>query len=211
MRWDELTEAVGPEPLFESGMLLVGPVDAEDMQRQLSRWVAAGRLIRVRRGLYAFAGRDAEVRRPLHPYEIANRLVSGSYVSLNSVLSEGGLIPEYVPVTTSITTGRAGLRANPLGNYLYRHVKRSMFWGYESRDLPTGGRAFVAVPEKALVDLLYLHPEPDHPGYVEELRLQNLDRIRLDVLSTMAARCARVRVVRAVDRIIEAAEVEKAS
>ena len=201
MKWTELLDAVGSEPLFESGMLLVGEVDPTDVARQLSRWVAAGRLLRLRRGLYAFAGREAQLRRPLNPYEVANRLVPGSYVSLASVLAQAGLIPEYVPVTTSVTTGRPGMRSTPLGSFLYRRVKREMFWGYEARKVAPGVHLFVATPEKALVDMFYLESDADDPSFLSELRLQNLERVRLDVLATMAQRCGSARVVRAVDRV----------
>ena len=201
MRWDELLDAVGAEPIFESGLLLVGAVDRADVARQLSRWVASGKLTQLRRGLYAFCGVHARGLRPLGPYEIANRLVPGSYVSLTSVLARAGLIPEYVPVTTSITTGRPGLYVTPLGTFGYRHVKPAMFWGYETTDAEPGVRTFSAEPEKALVDLLYLEHDAADSRYLEELRIQNADRLRLDLLKDMAARCGVKRVSRAVDWI----------
>ncbi|MEN6430349.1 MAG: hypothetical protein ABFC80_05835 [Coriobacteriales bacterium] len=209
MRWSELLEAVGSEPVFESGMLLVGPVDRGDVYRQLTRWTKAGRLIQLRRGVYAFAGPDARRLRPPHPYEVANRLVPGSYVSLSSVLADVGVIPEYVPVTTSVTTVRPGRFVTPLGTFTYRHVKPALFWGIETVDVEGGGRAHVALPEKALIDLLYLHPDADDPAYLSELRLQNLDRLRLDVLATMAARAGVPRVARAVERITGLAALER--
>ena len=45
-----LVKVVGDEPVFESGLLLAGAVDPPDVQRQLSRWVASGRLYQLRRG-----------------------------------------------------------------------------------------------------------------------------------------------------------------
>ena len=41
-----------------------------------------------------------------HPFVVANALKKASYVSLQSALSHYGMIPEYVPVTTSVTTRR---------------------------------------------------------------------------------------------------------
>ncbi|MHB1136633.1 MAG: type IV toxin-antitoxin system AbiEi family antitoxin domain-containing protein [Coriobacteriia bacterium] len=210
MKWSELITAVGAEPVFETGHLLVGPTDHADVARQLSRWVADGRLIRLRRGLYAFGGAEAQVRRAPHPFEIANRLVPGSYVSLNSVLARGGIIPEYVPVTTSITTGRPGRRVTPLDAFVYRHVRASMFWGFETEVLPGGARVYVATPEKALIDVLYLTDDAANSRYLDELRLQHLDRLRLDVLATMAAKTGSRRVVSAVEQIIGMAEAESA-
>lgn len=211
MKWTELLDAVGGEPLFETGVLLVGDVDRADVTRQLSRWVASGKLVQLRRGLYAFAGSLARGLRNLGPYEIANRLVPGSYVSLSSALARAGLVPEYVPVTTSITTARPARYVTPLGTFVYRHVKSEMFWGYETVDLGPGVRAFAAVPEKALIDVLYLEHDSADPAYLEELRLQHLDRLRLDVLETMAQRCGVKRVTRAVSHIMEMAEGERAS
>jgi hypothetical protein len=211
MRWTELLDAVGGEPVFETGLLLVGDVDRADVTRQLSRWVASGKLVQLRRGLYAFAGSHARGLRNLGPYEIANRLVPGSYVSLSSVLGRAGIIPEYVPVTTSITTGRPARHVTPLGTFVYRHVKSEMLWGYETVDLEPGARAFAAVPEKALIDLLYLERDSADPAYLKELRIQHLDRLRLDVLEKMAERCGVKRVMRAVSHIMEMAKDERAS
>ncbi|MHB1340381.1 MAG: type IV toxin-antitoxin system AbiEi family antitoxin domain-containing protein [Coriobacteriia bacterium] len=209
MKWTELLEATGAEPIFETGSLLVGDVDRADVLRQLSRWTSAGKLLQLRRGLHAFGGADARARRQAQPYEIANRLVPGSYVSLSSVLASAGLIPEYVPVTTSVTTGRPGRFITPLGAFVYRHVKPAMFWGYEAVELYRGVRAYVATPEKALVDLLYLESDSANPAYLEELRVQNLDRLRLDTLEMMAVRCGLRRVSEAVKVIVEMAERER--
>lgn len=209
MRWQELITAVGPEPIFESGMLLVGPTDPADVARQLSRWVADGRLVRLRRGLYAFGGAEAEIRRRPDAFEIANRLVPGSYVSLGSVLARAGVIPEYVPVTTSVTTGRPGRRVTPLGAFVYRHVRTSMFWGFETEAQMSGARVYVATLEKALIDLLYLRVDSADTRYLDELRLQHLERFRLDVLATMAEKTGLHRVVSAVEYVIGLAEAEE--
>ncbi len=76
----------------------MGDVDRADVMRQLSRWVASGKLVQLRRGLYAFAGSQMRGLRTPGPYEIANRLVPGSYVSLSSVLARAGLIPSTCPL-----------------------------------------------------------------------------------------------------------------
>jgi len=46
--------------------------------------------------------------------------------------------------------------------------------------------AFVATPEKALLDLIYLQPDSDSLEYLEGLRLQNLDRLNLNQLIFLA-------------------------
>src|SRR4051794_5385816 len=134
MRFEDLLGIVGSEPVFETGLLLAGDVDPVDVRRQLSRWTRAGRLYQLRRGLYALAPPFQKVQP--HPFLVANRLVPGSYVSLQSVLAEHSLIPEYVPVTTSVTTSRPGRWDTPLGSYLFRHLQPDLITGFRRTRSP---------------------------------------------------------------------------
>jgi predicted transcriptional regulator of viral defense system len=104
MEFRELLTTVGDEPLFGTGLLLAGDVDPNDVRRQLSRWTAAGKLYQLRRGLYALA--PPYQKTSPHPFLIANRLVRASYVSLQAALAHYSLIPEHVPVVTSVTPAR---------------------------------------------------------------------------------------------------------
>ncbi|MGQ9767067.1 MAG: type IV toxin-antitoxin system AbiEi family antitoxin domain-containing protein, partial [Anaerolineae bacterium] len=104
MEFSRLLTIIGEEPLFETGLLLAGEVDPNDVRRQLSRWVKAGRLYQLRRGLYALAPPFQKVKP--HPFVVANRMARGSYVSLQAALAHYGLIPEAVPAVTSVTTAR---------------------------------------------------------------------------------------------------------
>lgn len=61
-----------------------------------------------------------------------------------------------------------------------------MFIGYRLTEVSPGQRAFLARPEKALLDLAYLRPERDTPVYLKELRLQNLEGLDLDELGRLA-------------------------
>jgi predicted transcriptional regulator of viral defense system len=184
MNFQRLVEIVGDEPVFETGLLLAGEVNPVDVRRQLSRWTKAGRVYQLRRGLYALAPPFQKVKP--HPFLVANRLVRGSYVSLQSALAHYGLIPEVAPVTASVTTARPGRWDTPLGSFEFRHVKTDLLRGYRLVEVGRGQHAFVASPEKALLDLVYLQPGGDAPGYLGELRLQNLDRIDLDELARQA-------------------------
>lgn len=68
MAFAQLLQVVGDDPVFETGLLLAGAVDALDVRKQLSRWVKAGRLYQLRRGLYALAPLFQKVRpHPLLP------------------------------------------------------------------------------------------------------------------------------------------------
>jgi len=112
--------------------------------------------------------------------------VRGSYVSCQSALAHYALIPEHVPATTSVTTARPARWDTPLGVYEFRHVKTDLFRGYRLIEPSPGQRAFITSPEKALLDLVHLQPGGDAPGYLQELRLQNLDRLDQDELQRQA-------------------------
>lgn len=201
MKFQELLEIVTDEPVFETGLLLAGAVNPADVRRQLSRWVQAGRLQQLRRGLYSLAPPYQKIKP--HPFVVANQLVRGSYVSLQSALGYYGLIPEYVPLVTSVTTGRTGRWETALGEYLYRHVKPALFGGYVRSEVSPGQAAFVATPEKALLDLIHLEPGADALPYLEELRLQNLDQFDLNELKRLAVKAGSPKLRRAADRLSE--------
>ena len=199
MEWEQLLHIVGHEPVFETGLLLAGDVDPAGVYRQLSRWVRAGRLYQLRRGLYALAPPYQKVRP--HPYVVAGALVPGSYVSLQSALSEYGLIPEMVPQVTSVSAARPGRWDTPFGTFLFHHIKPELVYGYHAWALGGQQRARIARPEKALLDLVYLTPGGDSLAYLRELRLQQLERLDLDTLQELAVRADSPKLLRAADRV----------
>jgi predicted transcriptional regulator of viral defense system len=205
MEFRQLVEIVGEEPAFETGLLLAGEVDPNDVRKQLSRWTQAGRLYQLRRGLYTLAPPFQKVKP--HPFVIANRLVPNSYVSCQSALAHYGLIPEYVPVTTSVTTARPARWDTPLGSFEFRHIKVDLLRGYRLTDF--NQQAFIATPEKALLDLIYLQPRGDSPDYLRGLRLQNLDRLDMEELQRQADLAGRPKLRRAVNAVKELARSEE--
>ena len=175
MKFASLLATVGDEPTFETGFLLAGDVDPADLRRQLSRWVTSGYLVQLRRGLYALAPPYRKTEP--HPFLVANRLVRGSYVSLQSALAHHGLIPEHVPVITSVTTGRPQHRENASGSFEYHHCPAERLTGYGVLRLGGGQEALVATAAKALADLIHLVPGADSRAYLSELRLTNLEKL----------------------------------
>jgi len=196
MEFAELVEIIKDEPVFETGLLLAGEVNSVDIRRQLSRWKQAGKIYQLRRGLYCLAPPFQKVNP--HPFLIANRLVPASYVSLQSALAYYGMIPEYVPVTTSITTSRPDHWETPLGIFDFRHIQVDFFDGYTLVDLSDNQQAFIARPEKALLDLVYLEPGADTLDYLVELRLENLSRLDWKVFESLVRRMKKPKLTRAI-------------
>ncbi len=199
MKWAELLALLQDEPLFHSSLLNAGPESAESIRRSLVRWVESGRLAQLRRGVYLVA-QPFRKKEP-HPFVVANMLKAASYVSLQSALAHYGCIPEHVPTVTSVTTGRPETLSTAFGSYQYRHLQRRLFFGYRPVSLSDHITAFLATPEKALLDLIYLSPQGDSLPFLEELRLQNTEVLDLRRLRELAERTGSARLARAAQNL----------
>jgi hypothetical protein len=202
MEWLELLRVVGAEPVFPSSLLLAGERSLPGIRLQLSRWVSAGRLLQLRRGVYALAPPWRKVAP--HPFTIANALQGGSYVSLQAALSFHGLIPEHPPVVTSVGPGRPETLSTPLGRFQFSHIATHLLYGYALIDVGQGQHGFVAHPEKALLDLVYLTPGGESPAFLDSLRLQQTDTIDAATLVALAERSGKPRLRRAAARTARA-------
>ncbi len=138
-----------------------------------------------------------------HPFTVANALKKASYVSLQSALAHHGMIPEYVPVTTSVTTGRPEELSTPIGRFQFRHVRIPLLFGFGETEIARDQMALLASPEKALVDLLYLTPHSDRVEYLWELRLERPRGLDLEGLHAVVERCRSAKIERAVERLLE--------
>ncbi len=196
MKYAEVLNIVEEEAVFDTGLLLAGNIQASDLYQQLTFWKKTGRILQLRRGLYALAPPYQKVRP--HPFHIANRMVPGSYVSCQSALAHAGLIPEWVPVVTSVSTGRPGIWKTPLGEYWCRHIRKGLLFGYRWVEVVPGQHAFIAEPEKALLDLIHLQPDGESEEYLNGLRLQNLETFNLDTFAELVGRGARPKLTRAI-------------
>lgn len=200
MEFDSLLRLVGDEPIFESSFLLAGDVDPKLIRIQLSRWVKAGKIFQLRRGLYSIAP-PYQKRQP-HPFLVANHLQKASYVSLQSALSFYGLIPEVVNITTSVSTGRPERLETPLGTYEFRHIKTELLFGYRMAELGEQS-ALIATPEKALLDMIYLQPGGVSTAYLKELRLQNTEKLDKDLLRKQSGKFNTPKLQNAVKEILQ--------
>ena len=205
MDFEQLLDIVADQPLFETSLLLSGEVDPNDVRRQLSRWVSSGRLKQLRRGLYTLAPPYQKIN--AHPFLIANFLMPSSYVSMQSALAYYGLIPEYAARTWSVSTARP---AQWDGGFHFQHLSPHLFFGYQRVELAQQQSAFVATPEKAILDLTHLTPNADDIDYLRQLRLQNLNQLNLEQLHEFARRAGKPKWRRVTDHITRLTHEESA-
>ena len=122
---------------------------------KISRWLAAGMLLPLKKGLYLVSPEISGLSCPL-PL-IANVLYGPSYVSLDYALFQYGLIPEQVFEITSVTTQRAKSFENRLGSFTYTRIPAELFSVGVTRVIATDKASYLlASPTKALCDKLLL-------------------------------------------------------
>lgn len=207
MKFSELLRIARKEPVFTTGLLLAGDTTSASVRCQLSRWVREGRIISLRRGCYTLAAPYTD--RSPSPFMVANAMKQASYVSCQSALEWYGLIPEAVLSVTSVTSGRPGKVNNSLGTFFYRHIKSSLLWGFRNEHISDNEMAKISLPEKALLDLVYLEPNGDSTAYLEQLRLQNTDLLDAERLISFAERWSKPKMGRAANRILLLIEEEE--
>lgn len=208
MKFEAFLKAFSTLPVIESVNVRHVFSNNKTMGVQLTRWVKQQRLIRLKRGVYLFS----ELYRKGNIFEpyIASALKRPSYLSLEKALEYSDWIPEGVGIYTCITSKRPDRFRNPLGVFDYKHLRTSLFWGYKAVTL-NGQTALIALPEKALLDLIYFTPGSVSVDYLEGLRLQNLNTMKLGRLMKFARRFQKPKMAKAAQIILEYAKASRKS
>lgn len=132
------------------------------------RLVAAGVLVKVEKGRYLLAGAN------IHDFQLANLLYEPSYISFESALNFYGMLSQFPVEVTSVTSAKSRQKIFSNKIFSYVHVDGRLFWGYEKK-----GDFLIALPEKALVDQLYIAAKGLKRVGVDELDLAGINKKRL--------------------------------
>lgn len=134
----------------------------------LNRLVKNRVLIRLKRGVYQPELQNLELEKT------ANELYYPSYLSFESALSRYGIlnqIPYSLTFATTKTTKQQSLAGREVE---YRQLKDGLFFGY---NLAEG--IYIAEPEKAVLDQLYLISKGMNASDTSEWSLVGLDKKKL--------------------------------
>lgn len=200
MNFDTLIKHVGALDMFDLALLVQAFDESrEGIRVQLSRWMKAGRVIGLRRGMYALP--DAYRRAVLTPARLANLLCRPSYLSGLWTLGFYDLIPERVVWLTSVTPRVPRHFENPFGVFDYRNLKRDAFFGYQTSAC-FGQDVLLAEPEKALLDHWHLTPGEWTGDRLSEMRYQHVEIIDIGKLWRYARQFSSPRLIRTTERWI---------
>lgn len=198
MKFKKLVEIGHSMPYFDLQTVLTLSGDKKrQLLTQLYQWSKKRWVIPLKRENYTLA--EPYRQAPLSPLLLANQLYRPSYLSTYWVLSYYGIIPEKVVPYTSITTRVTRHFKNAFGLFDYSSIKKTLFWGFESKQIGDEN-VWIALPEKALLDLWYLEAGEWTKERLTEMRLDghNLDVVRLKEFSKKMGLARLKRIVKQV-------------
>lgn len=193
MKYEDLLIKLDKHSFFDLATVVqLSDERRETIQVQLYRWCKKGKLIPLRRGMYALP--KPYISQTINPAELANHLYCPSYLSTYWALGYYGLIPEKVVTHTSITARATRKFKNAFGVFTYQHIKPSSFFGYCPLQI-NSHKILLAEPEKALLDLWHLETGKWTKERLTEMRFQNMEMINNDRLLKYAERFASPRIL----------------
>ena len=203
MKYAEFREKTKAYPFFRSNMFNHITDNVTLLRRQVSEWIKKGYVIQLKRGFYTLCEQDREVS--LSSYYLANSLYSPSYISLETALSIYGFIPEQVNAITSVSSKKTQYFENTLGRFYYHHIKTNLYGGFIAKKDEYGNNFFIATPERAIVDFLYLKTRGmdniDADVFDASFRFQNLETLNKSKLTTMAKQFGQIKLIKLINML----------
>lgn len=180
------------KPVFtlEEARTVAWETNPRTLALELHQWSQRGDLIGLKRGVYAYPEKLTSRA------EVARFLYAPSYISLEYALHHYGLIPDVVFTVTLVTPKTTRTLCSPIGDFVYRHLKPSLFWGYH----PETG---MGEKEKVILDTFYLEGKRLKPTeeFWEAFRWQNLKEVDFGKLKKMALKFQTKKVTRLADSL----------
>jgi predicted transcriptional regulator of viral defense system len=112
------------------------------------------------------------------PRDLTNVLRRRSYISLESALVDRGVISQNPSSLFCVTLDYPRSFRSKSISIIYRKISPDLYWGYEEK-ATRYNKYFIAEPEKALLDWIYLTRQEGLPTPLDELHLQFLSPSKL--------------------------------
>lgn len=143
--------------------------NANALKSNLKYYADSGRLFRVKKGIYAFS-------KNYDSFELAQKLLCPSYVSLRSALAFHGVVFQATQEVASVSLY---WRSYPINGfkYTFHAIKKNVF--FNPLGIKKEKNFWIATKERAIADTFYLMGETafDAPGTIDKELLLNLIKI----------------------------------
>ena len=137
--------------------------DANFVRKKLYRYIKAGKLYSVRKGVYA---KDKNYEK----YELATKIFTPSYISFETVLTKAGVVFQFYGqiFVASYLTREFTIDDQ---TYVLKKIKDPILTNQTGMDVKEN--YFIASPERAFLDVMYLNKE----YYFDNLLGINWDKV----------------------------------
>ncbi len=143
--------------------MLTGIRNADNLKATVNYHAAKGVIRRVRQGVY--------VKDPYRVEELAGRIYSPAYISLETVLLKAGVIFQYSPVITAVSYLSRKIDVDGL-TICYHKIIDSVL--VDGEGILRENNVNIATPERAFLDRLYLSKE----YYFDNTASLNRDKVK---------------------------------
>jgi len=124
---------------------IAGVKKESTMFNLVKRLLRNGILVKLEKNKYLL--KDTKI----HDFTLANLLYQPSYISFETALNFYGILSQFPYEIASATQKKTIKKIINDKTFTYIHLKRNLFWGYEKKT-----DFLIAMPEKALLDQIYL-------------------------------------------------------
>lgn len=128
--------------------LLFPKISYVNLRSRLSYFAEKGKLKRLRMGIYA--------KIEYNPFELANKLYTPSYISLETVLQRAGVVFQYDETIHLISYISKRIQVGDI-SIVYRKVSKKILLNNEGVEEREG--YFMATKERAFLDAVYLYKD----------------------------------------------------
>lgn len=168
MKFIDFKEMLKPYTIFTINE--IRKIDNGFHRRRLTEWQQKKYIKKIIKGHYIFS--DIQLNEQIL-FEIANRIYLPSYISLKMALSYHHLTPETIYQITSVSPRKTITFPTQIGEFSYRTIKPSLFFGYDLIRYNNQKFFKLASLEKAILDYLYLSPQLKTKDDFQSLRLNS--------------------------------------
>lgn len=160
-------------------------ISIKSAQVTASRYVSRGLLIRLKRDLFILPQRLQNATEE-EIFYIANLLQTPSYISLTTALSFYELTTQQTPnFIESIASKRTTMFEAKNFQFNYSIVKDEFYFGFERRE-----NYFIATPEKALADMIYLSSQGNYNADFEAVDLSGINKSEVKMILNKSSKAA---------------------
>ena len=142
--------------------LLFPQIPYGNLKKRMSYFAASGAVRKLRRGIYAKDQFDA--------FELANKIYTPSYISLETVLQKAGVTFQYYESIFAITYVSRTVKVDKY-TIEYRRIRTEIL--LNKQGIEEQGNVVIASPERAFLDVVYLYKE----YHFDNLSSLNWDKI----------------------------------